>query len=63
MRRKDNISNADARVHSKRASRAADQRAFAAGTKTIAQLKRENEVFAPFAANARIDLSASRRLA
>lgn len=38
-----------ARARAKQASRAADERALASGEKTVAELKRENEVFAPLA--------------
>jgi hypothetical protein len=46
----------------KRQSRAADERALSGGQKSAAQLKRENEVFAPLAQAAQVDLSASRSL-
>ncbi|MBA2451474.1 MAG: hypothetical protein H0V51_25945 [Chloroflexi bacterium] len=52
-----------ARARAKQASRAADERMLATGEKSVAQLKRENEVFAPFARSAKIDLTSSRRLA
>jgi len=47
----------------KGSSRAADSAAIKQGLKTVRDVKRENEVFAPLAGRARIDLSASRRLA
>jgi hypothetical protein len=58
-----NSLNPSSRVYAKQASRAADEHALASGQKSVSQLKRENEVFASFAPSARIDLSASRRLA
>lgn len=58
-----NIPSADARFRSKSSSRAADSDALKRGLKTAREIKRENEVFAPLAQGARIDLSASRRLA
>ncbi len=50
------------RAAEKQRSRAADERAISGGGKSVAQLKRENEVFAPLADDARIDLAASRSL-
>ena len=50
------------RLCAKRAQRAADTDALASGLRTISEMKRDNEVFAPFAIGARIDLGASRRL-
>jgi hypothetical protein len=50
------------RAREKARSRVADERALASGQKSMADLKRENEVFAPLASSARIDLSASRSL-
>ena len=54
----------DSRIRSaeKQRSRLADGRALASGQKSVAQLKRENEVFAPLAREARVDFSASRSL-
>jgi hypothetical protein len=51
-----------ARAGEKQRSRRFDESAISSGSKSIAQLKRENEAFAPLAADARIDLSASRSL-
>ena len=51
------------RAAEKRQSRLADAQALASGLKSVAQLKRENEVFSPLAREARLDLSASRLLA
>lgn len=51
-----------ARAAEKRRARVADERALSSGHKSVAQLKRENEVLAPLATGARIDLSASRSL-
>ena len=53
----------DSRPRSKRASRVADNRALQSGAKSALDIKRENEVLAPLARSARIDLGASRRLA
>lgn len=58
-----NMSAAGSRSRSKGASRAADSAALRQRLKTVGEIKRENEVFAPLAGSARIDLSASRRLA
>jgi hypothetical protein len=52
----------EARAAEKQRSRIADERAIVGGDKSVAQLKRENEVFAPLAADARIELAASRSL-
>jgi hypothetical protein len=54
----------DPRVRSaeKHHSRLMDSRALASGQKSVAQLKRENEAFAPLAREARVDFSASRSL-
>lgn len=51
-----------ARAAEKQRSRIADERAISGGGKSMAQLKRENEVFAPLAGDARIELAASRSL-
>jgi hypothetical protein len=51
-----------ARAAEKQRARLADERAVSSGGKSVAQLKRENEVFAPLAADARIELAASRSL-
>jgi len=53
----------EARSQAKRLSRAADSAAIKQGLKTVEDVKRENEILAPFASSARIDLNASRRLA
>jgi hypothetical protein len=50
------------RAAEKQRSRRADERAISNGSKSVAQLKRENEVFAPLAVSARVDLSASHSL-
>lgn len=50
------------RIRAKQAARAADERALVSGAKSVAQLKRENEVFASMARSARVDLTASRSL-
>jgi transcriptional regulator with XRE-family HTH domain len=46
----------------KQRSRVEDERALAGGDKSVARLKRENEVFASLAGNIRLDFSASRSL-
>lgn len=51
-----------ARAAAKQRSRVADEHAVSSGDKSVARLKRENEVFAPLAADARIELAASRSL-
>jgi len=53
---------AQARAVEKQRSRRLDERAISSGAKSVAQLKRENEVFAPLAADARVELAASRSL-
>jgi hypothetical protein len=53
----------ESRSLAKSASRAADRAAVAEGRRSVSGVKRENEVFASLAVGARIDLSASRRLA
>jgi hypothetical protein len=58
-----NMPAAESRSRSKSSSRAADGAALTQGLKTVRDVKRENEVLAPLAKSARIDLSASRRLA
>jgi hypothetical protein len=63
VRHKAKISQINSRARSKSASRLADRNALAQGLKTVPMLKRENEVFASFALDGHIDLSASRRLA
>ena len=50
------------RTAEKQRSRVADERAISGGGKSVARLKRENEVFAPLAVDARIELAASRSL-
>ncbi len=52
----------NSRARAKQAARAADERQMASGEKSVAQLKRENEVFAPLARSAQVNLSASRSL-
>lgn len=53
----------ESRSLAKSASRATDRAAIAEGLRAVSEVKKENEVFASFAVGARIDLSASRRLA
>lgn len=62
VNRSTNTHSADERLREKREQRAADSDSLAKGLRTISEMKRDNEVFAPFALSARIDLSASRRL-
>jgi hypothetical protein len=50
------------RAVAKQQSRADDEQALMQGQDSVAQLKRENEVFAPLARAAQADLSASRSL-
>ncbi len=50
------------RAQEKQASRLADERDLRIGRKSAEELRFENEVFAPFALSARVDLSASRSL-
>jgi hypothetical protein len=63
MKTRTNISATESRIRSKSSSRAADRAALKGGSKTVQEIKRENEVFAPLAPIARIDPNASRRLA
>jgi hypothetical protein len=53
----------DHRAAEKQRSRRSDERAISDGSKSVAQLKRENEAFAPLAPDARIEFAASRSLA
>jgi hypothetical protein len=46
----------------KRISREQDERDLRTGHKSAEQLRRENELLAPFARSARVDLAASRSL-
>jgi hypothetical protein len=62
MKRRGTSFKAQARAAKKQRSRIADERAIFGGGKSVAQLKRENEVFAPLAVDARIELAASRSL-
>jgi hypothetical protein len=54
----------DSRVRAweKQASRVVDERDLRSGRKSAEQLRSENELLAPFAGSARVDLSASRSL-
>lgn len=54
--------DSQARAVEKQRSRRADERAISSGSKSVAQVKRENEVFAPLAVDARVELAASRSL-
>jgi hypothetical protein len=62
MKRRETSFQARARAAEKQRSRRLDERAIFGGDKSVAQLKRENEVFAPLATAARVDLAASRSL-
>jgi len=62
MRAKSESLDPRARAAAKQRSRDADERALASGRKSVAQLKRENEVFAPLAREARVDFTAARSL-
>lgn len=62
MKAIENNIDPDSRARTKQASRAADERLMASGGKSVARVKRENEVFAPLARAARIDLTSSRSL-
>lgn len=57
-----NAVSKDHRAAEKQRSRRSDERAISSGRKSVAELKRENEVFAPLAPDARIELAASRSL-
>jgi hypothetical protein len=50
------------RAREKQASRDADERDLRSGRKSAEQLRQENELLAPFARSARVDLAASRSL-
>ena len=54
--------DSSSRARAKQVARADDERLMASGEKSVAQLKRENEAFAPLARSARVNLSASRSL-
>lgn len=54
--------DSQARAVEKQRARRLDERAISGGSKPVAQLKRENEVFAPLAVDAQIELAASRSL-
>lgn len=62
MQPRDDRLDVGARAQAKEASRLADARAVSSGQTPTGQLRRENEVFAPFATAARVNFSASRRL-
>jgi hypothetical protein len=60
----DSSARVDPRVRAaeKQRSRRLDELAISNGSKSVAELKRENEAFAPLAPDARIELAASRSL-
>jgi hypothetical protein len=62
MRAGDGRFDRGVRALQKQASRAADERDLRSGRKSAEQLRKENELFAAFAASARVDLAASRSL-
>lgn len=62
MQSKDDRFDPRVRAQEKQASRVADERDLNSGRKSAEELRRENELFAPFAGSVRIDLAASRSL-
>jgi hypothetical protein len=62
MRRNDESYDFHARAAEKQASRDEDERDLRSGRKSVEQLCRENELLAPFARTARVDVAASRSL-
>ncbi|HTB50258.1 MAG TPA: hypothetical protein VK701_04715 [Solirubrobacteraceae bacterium] len=54
--------DARARAVQKQVSREQDEHDLRSGRKSAEQLRRENELLAPFARSARVDLAASRSL-
>lgn len=62
MQDKDEHLDVRARAAQKQASRKQDERDMRTGRKSAEQLRRENELLAPFARTARVDLAASRSL-
>jgi len=57
-----NRHDVDERASAKQASRVADERALSSGRRSASQLRRENEMLAPLARVARVNLAASRSL-
>jgi hypothetical protein len=62
MQNKDELLDVRARAAQKQTSRERDERDLLSGHKSAEQLRRENELLAPFARSARVDLAASRSL-
>jgi hypothetical protein len=62
MQNKDELLDVRARAAQKQASREQDERDLRSGHKSAEQLRRENEMLAPFVRSARVDLAASRSL-
>lgn len=62
MQSKDELLDVRARTAQKQASREQDERDLRSGCKSAEQLRRENELLAPFVRSARVDLAASRSL-
>jgi hypothetical protein len=62
MQSKDEHLDVRARAAQKQASREQDEHDLRTGRKSAEQLRRENELLAPFARTARVDLAASRSL-
>jgi hypothetical protein len=62
MTQRNSQTEARSRARAKQEARANDERLLSSGQRSVAQMKAENEVFAPLARTARVDLSASRSL-
>jgi hypothetical protein len=62
MQNRDEHLDVHARAAQKQASREQDERDLRTGRKSAGQLRQENELLAPFADSARVDLAASRSL-
>ena len=60
--RSNRLDNAGARARAKQAARLVDARAVSSGRKSVGGLRRENELLAPLAGEARVNLRASRSL-
>jgi hypothetical protein len=60
MQNEDELLDFRARAAQKQDSREQDERNLRSGLKSAEQLRRENELLAPFARSARVDLAASR---
>ncbi len=62
MQRREETFDFQKRAAEKQASREQDERDLRSGRKSVEQLCRENELLAPFARTARVDVTASRSL-